>query len=596
LEFRTATLQDWHPKHRHLLITTRFADTAQLHLVKQPGGARHQLTFLPEPVAGGWFQPQTGAFIVLMQDSGGSEFYQFYRLELDSGRITLLTDGRSRNTGPRWSRSGRWLAYSSTRRTGRDTDVYVMDPSRPETDRCVCVLSGGGWSVLDWAPDDSRLLLRQYISINESRLELADVRTGARQALSPASSEKVAWDHAQCAPDGRAVFVTTDWGSEFLRLGRLDLATGRVSWLLPVAEGDIEAFELSPDGRLLAFVRNVEGASQLGVLDVRRGRTIRQPKLPAGVISRLAWHKDSRHLAFSLTSARTPTDVYVLDAYTGQVQRWTESETGGLTAERFAEPELIKLRSFDGLPISAWVYRPDPNRFSGRRPVLIQIHGGPEAQARPVFQGRYNYLVNELGVAVVYPNVRGSAGYGKTFLTLDNGLKREDAVKDLGAVLDWVARDDRLDADRVAVSGGSYGGYMALAALIQFGHRLRCGVDVVGIANFVTFLKQTQEYRRDLRRAEYGDERDPAMAAFLGRISPLSHADKITRALLVVQGQNDPRVPVTESEQMVRAIRARGGTVWYILARDEGHGFQKKPNADFQFLSTVLFLQQYLLK
>lgn len=596
LEFRTATVQDWHPQHRHLLITTRFADAAQLHLVRQPGGARQQLTFLPEPVAGGWFEPRTGAYLVFMQDSGGGEFYQLYRLNWENGQVTRLTDGQSRNTGPRWSRTGRWLAYASTRRNGRDTDLYVMDPAQPQTDRRVCELTGGGWSVLDWAPDDRRLLLREYLSINESRLEVADVASGTRQPIGPISPQKVAWGEARFTPDGRALFVTTDLDSEFLRLGRLDLATGRFSPLLPETGSDIEAWELSPDGRLLAFVRNQDGRSVLGLLDVRRGRLRRAPKLPIGVIDRLAWHNDSRHLAFSLNGPRSPTDVYVLDAQTGQVQRWTESETGGLPADRFVEPELIELKSFDGLRIAAWVYRPDPGRFPGRRPVLIQIHGGPEAQARPVFLGRNNYWLNELGVALVYPNVRGSSGYGKTFLTLDNGFKREDAVKDLAAVLDWIGQDPQLDAGRVAVAGASYGGYMVLAALIHFGDRLRCGVDVVGIANFVTFLKRTQDYRRDLRRAEYGDERDPAMAAFLERISPLTHADKINRPLLVVQGQNDPRVPVSESEQIVRAIRARGGTVWYLLARDEGHGFRKKPNADFQFLTTALFLQQYLLK
>lgn len=596
LESRTATLQDWHPQRRHLLIRTRFADAAQLHLVRQPGGARQQLTFLPEPVAAGWFEPKTGAYLVFMQDTGGGEFYQLYRLDLDNGQVTLLTDGRSRNTGPRWSRTGRWLAYTSTRRTGRDTDVYVMDPAQPQTDRRVCELTGGGWSVLDWAPDDRRLLLREYISINESRLQLADRTSGARQPLGPTAPQKVAWGDARFAKDGRALFGTTDLESEFLRLGRLDLATGRFTPLLGETEGDIEAIELSPDGRLLAFVRNQDGQSVLGLLDTRRGRPLRAPQLPAGVITALAWHNDNRHLAFGLTSARSPGDVYVLDAHTAQVQRWTESETGGLPAHRFVEPQLITLKSFDGLRISAWVYRPDASRFPGRRPVLMQIHGGPEAQARPVFLGRNNYLLNELGVALVYPNVRGSSGYGKTFLTLDNGFKREDAVKDLAAVLDWIGQDPRLDAARVAVAGGSYGGYMVLAALIHFGDRLRCGVDVVGIANFVTFLKHTQDYRRDLRRAEYGDERDPAMAAFLERISPLTQADRINRPLLVVQGQNDPRVPVSESDQLVRAIRARGGPVWYLLAKDEGHGFQKKPNADYQFLSTVLFLQEYLLK
>jgi dipeptidyl aminopeptidase/acylaminoacyl peptidase len=204
--------------------------------------------------------------------------------------------------------------------------------------------------------------------------------------------------------------------------------------------------------------------------------------------------------------------------------------------------------------------------------------------------------MSELGVAMLYPNVRGSSGYGKRFLTLDNGFKREDSVRDIGAFLDWIARDAGLDTSRVAVMGGSYGGYMTLASLMHFGDRLRCGVDIVGISNFLTFLKNTQDYRRDLRRAEYGDERDPAMAEFLAKISPANHADKIKQPLFVAQGLNDPRVPASESEQMVKAIRNHGGQVWYLLAKDEGHGFQKKRNADHVFYSTVLFVQEYLLR
>jgi len=596
VEFRAAAFQGWHPTRRELLVTTRFADTPQLHLVKMPGGQRQQLTFFAEPVAGGSFQPKTGAFIVFAQDTGGGEFYQLYRLDPANGQVTLLTDGKSRNSGPQWSHGGQQFAYTSTRRNGRDTDVYVMDPSAPQSDRLLCALTGGGWSVLDWSPDDGKLLLGEYISINESRLHLADAITGARELLTPLTGEKVAWGQAQFAKDGKSLFVTTDQGSEFQRLCRLDLATRKLTPLGPAIRGDVESFDLSRDGKTLAFVSNEDGVSVLHLLNAETGRALRTPKLPLAVIGRLAWHENSRNLAFTMNSAQSPSDVFSLDLKTGKVERWTESETGGLNPDAFVEPELIKLKSFDGLEISAFVYRPDPKKFPGPRPVLVNIHGGPEAQSRPIFQGRNNYYLNELGIAIVYPNVRGSEGYGKTYLTLDNGFKREDSVKDIGAILGWIRQDARLDAGRIGVIGGSYGGYMVLASMIHFGDLLRCGVDVVGISNFLTFLQNTQDYRRDLRRAEYGDERDPKMAEFLERVSPTTHAKKITKPLLVVQGQNDPRVPVTESEQMVQAIRAQGGQVWYLMAKDEGHGFQKKRNADFQFLSTILFLQEHLLK
>jgi dipeptidyl aminopeptidase/acylaminoacyl peptidase len=594
LEFRSASFNDWHPRRRELLITTRFADATQLHLVKLPGGARRQLTFLAEPVAGGLFDPQAGAFIVFVQDTGGGEFYQIYRQDFADGRVRLLTDGKSRNLDPTWSRGGKLLAYTSTRRTGRDTDIYVMNPRDPKTDRLLAPVSGGGWRILDWSWDDSKLLIGEYISINESRLHLLDAKTGSMELLTPKAEEKAAWPSGAFAKDGKSLFVRTDKDSEFQRLCRLDVASGKLTPLSGNLRGDVESFALSLDGKKLAFVSNERGADVIHLLDARAGKELRAPKLPLGVIGGVKWHANSRDLAFNLSSAKSPNDAYSLDTQTGKVERWTESETGGLDPKNFVEAELVRVKSFDGLEISGFLYRPDPGKFSGPRPVLVQIHGGPESQSRPTFQARNNYYVNELGVAVFLPNVRGSAGFGKTFLTLDNGFKREDTVRDIGAFLDWIQRDPRLDQSRIAVIGGSYGGYMVLASLVHFSDRLRCGVDIVGISNFQTFLKNTQDYRRDLRRVEYGDERDAAMAEFLGKISPANQAEKIRKPLFVVQGLNDPRVPSSESEQMVKAIRNSGGKVWYLLAKDEGHGFQKKRNVDFMFLSTVQFLKTHL--
>jgi dipeptidyl aminopeptidase/acylaminoacyl peptidase len=557
------------------------------------------LTFFSDPVAGGSFQPTAGDFIVFSQDSGGGEFYQLYRYDLADGNVTLLTDGKSRNSAPRWSNNGRQIAYTSTRRTGRDTDVYLMNPADPKSDRLVIELAGGGWRISDWSEDDARLLLVEYVSINESHLHVVDIRTGTRELVTPKLPEKISWSGAGFARDGKSLFVATDKDSEFQRLCRFDLATKTLTPLTPNLRWDVEGFELSPDGRILAFVSNEDGVSVLRLLDAKSGRERPAPKLPLGVITSLEWHRNSRDLGFTLSSARSPADVHSLDVKTGKVERWTESETGGLDAQTFIEPELVKLKSFDGLGISAFVYRPDPGKFPGKRPAIVSIHGGPESQSRPTFQARNNYYLNELGVALIVPNVRGSDGYGKTFLTLDNGFKREDSVKDIGAILDWIGADPRLDGGRIAVIGGSYGGYMVLASMVHFSDRLRCGVDIVGISSFLTFLKNTQDYRRDLRRVEYGDERDAKMAAHLERISPLTHVKRITKPLFVVQGKNDPRVPVTEAEQMVKAIRENSpgdGQVWYLMAKDEGHGFAKKKNADFQFLSTILFFREYLLK
>ena len=404
----------------------------------------------------------------------------------------------------------------------------------------------------------------------------------------------VAYDGAQFSRDGKGLYVSTDRDAEFLRLAYLDLATGAHRYLTTDLAWDVESFDVAPDGRSIAFVTNEDGAGVLRRIDTDTGAALPVPKLPAGVIGGLEWHESGREVGFTLASARSPSDVYSVDFAAQRVERWTESETGGLDAAAFAEPEIVRWPSFDGRSISGLLYKPAA-RFTGPRPVVINIHGGPESQSRPNYLGRTNYLIDQLGVAVIYPNVRGSTGFGKTFARLDNGRLREDSVRDIGALLDWIRTRPDLDASRVMVTGGSYGGYMTLAAATKFDDRIRCSLSVVGISNFVTFLENTEDYRRDLRRVEYGDERDPTMREFLLGISPLNHAAKISKPLFIVQGRNDPRVPWTESEQMVATVRAKGGPVWYLLAEDEGHGFAKKRNQDFQFYATVAFIQAHLL-
>jgi len=595
LEFRAASFNSWHPVKRELLITTRFADSTQMHEVRMPGGARRQLTFTPEPVSGGGWQPKQGGYIVFAQDTGGGEFFQFYRLDPDTGKITLLTDGKSRNGSGAFSHDGGQFAYTSTRRNGRDTDVYVMNPADPKSDRLLIELSGGGWGVTDWSEDASQILLMEYISINLSRIYVLDVKSQTKQLLTPDEAKPVAYGGAQFARDGKSIFFTSDKDSEFQRLRRMALPAKTTHDLTPNLVWNVDEFDLSPDGKTIAFITNEDGVGRLHLIDAKSGRQRRAPQLPLGIPARVNWHENGRDLAFNFTSARSPADVFSFDTKTGKLERWTESETGGLNTANFVEPELIKSKSFDGLPVSGFLYRPDPKKFPGKRPVIVSIHGGPEGQSRPIFQARNNYYLDEMGIAVLYPNVRGSEGYGKTFLTLDNDFKREDSVRDIGAFIDWIGEDDRLDSQRIAVMGGSYGGYMVLASLTHFSDRLRCGVDVVGISSFVTFLKNTQDYRRDLRRVEYGDERDPKMAEFMEKIAPLNNVNKIGKPLFIVQGLNDPRVPVTEAEQMAKALRDRGGKVWYLMAKDEGHGFQKKKNADFQFVSTIQFFREHLL-
>jgi len=595
-EFRSAVVESWHPTRREMLIRTRFADTYQIHLVKSPGGARTQLTFFKDRVVSASYQPTQGNYMVLSADVGGAEFFQLYRYDLDTGRATLLTDGKSRNLPGRWSNAGNRYVYGSTRRTGDDVDLYVIDPAAPGGDHILSQLSGGGWQPLDWSPDDRKILALEEISVNETYLWLFDAATGEKTPLTPkGGKEKIAYDHAVFSKDGKGIYLTTDRDSEFLRLAYLDLASRQYTFITDAIHWDVEGFALSYDGKALAFSTNEDGASVLHFADTATRQILPVLKIERGVITGLRWNRNGQDLAFNLNSSHSTTDVFSLDVKTGVIQRWTSSETGGLNTSTFAEPELVHWKSFDGLSISGYLYRP-PQRFTGKHPVVIYIHGGPEGQSRPDFQGQWNYLLNEMGVALIRPNVRGSTGYGKTFVALDNGFLREGSYKDIGALLDWIKTQPDLDAERIMIIGGSYGGHMTLAVATFYSDRIRCAVDIVGIANLVSFLEHTSGYRRDLRRVEYGDERDPKMRAFLEKIAPINNADKIRKPLFVIHGKNDPRVPVSEAEHIVSVLRKNGTPVWFLLARNEGHGFQKKQNQEFQFYSTILFMKEFLLK
>ncbi len=600
LNMRAAIFSDWHPTERSMLILTRFADTAQVHFLKAPGSYRQQLTFFPDYVRGARFCPRADRnYFIFGMDTGGSEFFQFYRFDLADGSYRLLTDGKSRNEPGPFNHQGTLAAYVSTRRNGRDFDLYTFDPENPASDRRGVELKGQ-WAPLDWSPDDKRLLLHEEISVNESYIHVYDFSNGRLENLTPPGPEKVAYGNAVWAKDGQGFYVISDRESEFQRLFYYDLGTKKFTSLTDHIPWDVEDIELSPDGQVLAFTVNADGISELHLLDTQTRRELPAPKLPKGQVFNLKFHLRRNELAFNLNSAKSPSDVYSYNLDAKKLERWTFSETGGLNPETFSEAQLVHYPTFDqvaGKPrlLAAFLTRP-PAKFKPPYPVLIDIHGGPEGQARPGFQGRRNYFLNEMGIALLEPNVRGSTGYGKSFTKLDNGFLREDSVKDIGALLDWIALQPDLDKNRVAVTGGSYGGYMSLAVMTHFSDRLRCGIDIVGISNFVTFLESTKDYRRDLRRVEYGDERDPKMREFLVAISPLTNAGKVRVPMLVAQGLNDPRVPVGESEQITKQVRANGGQVWYILAKDEGHGFAKKQNSDYLQCAEAMFLEQFLLK
>lgn len=594
-EARSASFVDWHPVKKEMLITTRFANSNQLHYVKFAGGDRKQITFFEDAVSSATFEPLKGDYFLFYRDIGGNEFSQIYRYDRSSEKTTLLTDGkRSQNGGMVWSFKKDRIAYWSTKRNGQDRDIYIMDPLNPSAEKKIVENKGGGWSVADWSADDKKLLIQERLSINEIRISILDINTGAITRVLPEKDERTLYIAVTFTKDNKGIYLLTSKDNEFNRLAYYDFATKKLEFITTSIPWNVDGATLSEDKTKLAFVTNENGLSKLYILSTADNKFTALEGLPAGTIGNVKFTKDGNSIAISAATYNSSSDVHEYTFATKSFKRWTESETGGMDVSTLSAPELITWKSFDGKMISGYLYKANA-KFTGKRPVIINIHGGPESQSRPVFIGRLNYCLNELGISIIFPNVRGSTGYGKTFTDLDNGMKREESVKDIGALFDWIAQQPSLDKERVMVTGGSYGGYMTLAVATMYNDKIRCALDVVGISNFNTFLKNTESYRRDLRRVEYGDERDPEMAAFLEKISPLNHTDKIKKPIYIVQGQNDPRVPYTEAVQMKDRIKENGGTVWFLMAKDEGHGFRKKGNTDFQFYTTIEFIKRFLI-
>ncbi len=592
---RSAAFRGWAPDGKGMLIATRFANTTQLHRVYEPGGRREQVTFYGEPVDGRFRRGDTTE-LVLDVGSGGNENFQILRHDLDTGRHDRLTDGKSRNIRGPMADDGSFALFTSNQRNGRDMDLYRLPLTGASSPEMVMTVDNQQWNPTDISPDGSTALLVRYVSINETYPALLDLKTGKRTDLPtpPAdkAGEKVAVSELQFAPGGESLLMASDAVGEFQRLFRYDLKTKEFRDLSKEIPWDIESVAVDPKSGQVAVTTNEDGASSLFLLKVDR---LEKVEVPLGLVGSLEFSPDGKHLGLTLARAKAPADAYSLELATGKLTRWTYSEVGGLNPETFVEPTRVKFPSFDKREIPAFVFTPKNASKEHPVPVLVSIHGGPEGQSRASFSGLDQFYLNELGIAVIYPNVRGSAGYGKTYVALDNAEKREDSVRDIGALLDWIASQPQFDSKRVIVYGGSYGGYMVLASLVHFSDRLKGGIDVVGIASFRTFLETTSAYRRDLRRAEYGDERDPKMAAVFERIDPLNNAHKIKTALMVVHGKNDPRVPFSEAEQIAPKVRANGQPVWTLYADNEGHGFARKENRDYQVAAMTLFLREFLL-
>ena len=592
-EFRQARFLAWHPTERRMLVQTTFGNVPQVHEVMSPGAARSQLTFFRDGVTGGASYGPRGDLVVLRRDAGGgTESMQLFRRDAN-GAVTLLTDGKSLNGVPVWSHHGT-IAFDSTERDGRNRDLYTMDPADPASRRMIAKVEGA-WSVLDWSADDRELLALEAVSESaRTCLWRVDVASGRRTPITSCSGSAEVWSTAVFSADRRHVFALGDRGGEVLRVWKVELTTG--TWTLASREADaIESFGLSPDGARLALVIDRVAGSRLEIVDAASGRSQLTPALPAGVISQVAWHRSGRDLAVEFAGARTFRDVYSVRVPDGRIDRWTASEMGGAEPASLPEAEPIRWKSFDGAEITGWLYRPAA-RFTGPRPVMINVHGGPSMRERPRALGRSNYFRNELGIAIIYPNIRGSIGFGRQFEHADDGPKRGDAVKDIGALLDWIGAQPALDKSRVMLTGSSYGGYITLMAAIEYGDRLRCAFEGFGMSNLVTFLEATEVSRRHDRTLEYGDPSDPAARETLTRLSPLPRASELRIPLFIAQGAKDTRVPLEQSEAMVKAVKANGTPLWYVVYQDAGHEEFTRATNDFNIYAWVMFVREFLLK
>lgn len=589
------SLIGWDPIKPEVVVLQKSPRMWDIARIKVAGESPVAFTYAPSRCIDTFYQPQGKSLVFTVDYTSGAELNQLYYYNIATQKGRLITDGKSRNLYPMWSNSGEWLIYSSARRNGKDLDIYVVKPDDQESDRLVAQVNGADWAAFDWSPDDRKVIISDAKSTNESYLWILDVSTGAKSLLTPSRrGEKIFnGSYAQFSKDSTGVYHITDRDSEFQRLAYVDIATGRYTYLTSQIAWDVEEFVLSPDRSLLAFITNEGGISKLRILNTASGKELPVPKLPAGIINGLRWHISGSYLGFAISSTTSPGDIYSTDVKTGALEKWTRRSAARVQSAALSEPELIEWKSFDGRMIPGYLYRPAA-KFTGKRPVLIDIHGGFGFQYRPGFRDKENYFTSEMGIAMIYPNIRGSGGYGKTYMKLDNGYNREDSYKDIGTLLDWIKVQPDLDAEKVIVRGASLGGNVALAVATMYGDRIRGAISWAGASNIATCLETVDPWYKDGFREEYGDERDSTMHQYLERIAPVRNIKKAGAPLLIVHGSLDARVPVSESEQMIAAAKREGIQVWSLFVTDEGHGFGDPTTRSFFFLTEVVFVDRYL--
>lgn len=588
LQMRTASAGIFTPDGKHVVFSTNITGVPQLWSVPREGGWPDQLTFFPDAVKGAQRSPR-GDWLLFGKDVGGNERTQLHLISPDGTRTVALTnDPKTIHAFGGFSPDGKQIVYSANSRDVAYFDVYVMDLATRKAKR-VLTHDGTNYAVA-FSPDGKSVVFSRVDTPSNSNLYLLDLQTGAERLLTP--HEGMAnYESVSFGKDGKLYFAS-DEGREFSCLATLDPRdpAARVMFLTRDAI-EVESVEVSDQRDRIAYLANRDGYSDLYLRGVGAAKSERVTGLPQGVISRMSFSPDGKSLVFTFSGPQHNTDVWTYDLTKKVASQLTRSSLAGIPRSTFVAPTLVKYPSFDGRKIPAFMYLPQGATKNKRLPVIVYVHGGPESQERPDFASSFQYYLSR-GYGLMALNIRGSVGYGKTYTHLDDTTKRKDAIRDVEYAVRYLGASGYADPRKIAIMGGSYGGYMTLAALTMLPDLFAAGVDTVGMSNLVTFLENTGPWRRPLREAEYGSlELD---REFLEEVSPINHVDKIKAPLMVVQGANDPRVPKTEADQIVATLRGKNHPVEYLLFNDEGHGVVKLSNRIKSFTATANFLDKYV--
>ncbi len=587
LNIRAASAPALSPDGKQVAFLTNITGSNQVWRVSASGGWPEQVTFFSDRVQSVAWSPD-GKWLLVGKDAGGNERTQLWLFSPDGAVQQRITpDDRKIYRGALWSHDGARIAYASNEREEAHFDIYVMDIATRQATRVM--QHDGSNSAAAWAPDDSALIVSRALAGSDNTLMLLRLDTQKATELTPhqtpATYADVSW------PPGAIVYLASDQGRDFVNLAAIDTTAPRLVFMED-RKHDIETLLFSEDGRLVVVAVNENGATRLSLREGGlSGKELAAPSPGNGVVGGLEFSRDGTRLAFSFSSSRNPGDLFLHDVAAGKSSRVTYSSLGGIPAASLVEPELISYPTFDGLQIPALLYRPSGEKGARLPAAMLMVHGGPEGQTRPSFSAVNQFFVGQ-GYVVLAPNIRGSTGYGRAWQQKDDVRRRLDSIKDLAAAAAYLKTSGAADPARIAVMGGSYGGYATLACLTFHPDLWAAGVDIVGISNFRSFLKNTSVWRTALRASEYGDP--VADAEFLDSVSPLNHIEKIRAPLMVIQGANDPRVPQSEADQIVESLRARSVPVDYLLFPDEGHGVVKLPNRIRAYTAIAEFLDKHL--